>query len=144
MLRGDHVGRMQTTATTTTTNRRGKRTARSRAEWLQEVTQWRCSGQRAGEYARAHGLHASTLTYWASRLRDEVGVKATVRSCKTAQTFVPVRVSDKARKEVAAVGEVADTFEVWLTNGRRVRVSAGFDINALARLLAVADGGAAC
>jgi DNA-binding transcriptional ArsR family regulator len=129
---------------TSTGARQNKRAARSRAEWLQEVTQWRSSGQRAGEYARAHGLHASTLTYWASRLRDEVGVKSTVRSRKTAKAFVSVRVSDKARKEMAPVGEGVDAFEVWLTNGRRVRVSAGFDVNALSRLLAVAEGGAAC
>jgi len=128
---------------TTTPSKRDKRPARSRAEWLKEVSAWRSSGQRACEYARAHGLHAGTLAYWASRLRDEVGTKRATRRGKPS-AFVQLRV--RRRKDAPAVHaeSAQDAFDVWLTNGRRIRVNASFDATVLSKLLAVIEAGASC
>jgi hypothetical protein len=121
----------------------GKRPARSRAEWIEEVKRWRESGQKGEEYCRAHDLHAGTLSYWASRLKADLA-KAS-KSPKQARRFVPVRVS-AARRPVArsnpqtAVGE----FEVVLANGRQIRVAGAFVPETLARLIAVVEGAASC
>jgi hypothetical protein len=131
--------------TTTQVDRRGKRPARSRAAWLDEVKRWRSSGQRAEAYARSHGLHPGTLAFWASRLRHEFDGKSTRRTSGERPAFLPVRVSSKtnARKcslEQAGGGE----FEVVLTNGRRVRFSGAYPMGALGQVLAAVEGGAAC
>jgi transposase len=39
--------------------------------WAREVARWRRSGLSAAEYASGRGLKASTLTWWAWRLRRE-------------------------------------------------------------------------
>ena len=125
---------------TTTTSRKAKHAARSRAEWLQEVRQWRGSGQTAREYARAHGVHASTLTYWASRLRDEVELK---RPHKGA--FVAVGIGRGHKRPQSSQERLEPSaFEVVLSNGRRVRITGHFQAEALSRLLAVVEGGASC
>jgi hypothetical protein len=129
--------------TTTTPSKTGKRPARSRAEWLKEVTAWRSSGQRAGEYAQAHGLHAGTLAYWASRLRGEGGKKRATRRAKPS-AFVQLRVRGRKSAPAVHAPSAQEAFDVWLTNGRRVRVSASFDATVLTRLLAVVEAGASC
>jgi hypothetical protein len=131
--------------TTTQVDRRGKRPARSRAAWLEEVKRWRSSGQRAETYARAHGLHPGTLAFWASRLRHEFEGKTAPRTSGMRPAFVPVRVASKPKGskrtlESACCGE----FEVVLTNGRRVRFSGAYPMGALGQVLAAVEGGAAC
>jgi len=118
---------------------------RSQAQWLQVVSQWRDSGQSADEYGRVHDLHPGTLTGWASRLRHEVAGKPGRKNGKGVSIFLPVRVSSqRPQREVTSELTVEGGFEVVLTNGRRVRVAGNFRAEALARLLAVVEGGASC
>jgi hypothetical protein len=37
--------------------------------WAQRVREWRASGQSASEFSRGRGFEASTLRFWASRLK---------------------------------------------------------------------------
>ena len=131
--------------TTTQVDRRGKRPARSRAAWLDEVRQWRKSGQRAEAYARAHGLHAGTLAFWASRLRHDLDSKTSSKLDRTSPVFVPVRVARRTKQhKLTDQPSIEGEFEVALTNGRRVRLVGAFAVESLVRLLAVVEGGAAC
>jgi hypothetical protein len=111
------------------------RPRRSRAEWSDEVRRWRESGQTAAEYAAGHGLHAGTLAAWGSKIGDIEAAPG--RSV----AFLPVRVAEPASKESAPATPV---MEVVLRNGRRVRVGGGFDGDAVARLLDVAERGGRC
>jgi hypothetical protein len=134
-----------------------KRARRSRAEWAREARQWRRSGQPAEEYATAHGLRTNTLTWWASQLgirattSDREAPAAAVRS----PAFLQVRVvgDSPGQTEASRDGErtpeeqerkAGPGLELLLRNGRSVRVDVGFDAETLTRLLAVAEGAAAC
>lgn len=133
-------------ATKRSRSKAGKRPRRSRGAWLEEVVRWRGSGQRAEEYARSRGLHPRTLTFWASRLRDEVRARAKA-SGVAAPRFVPVRVVGKVAvtgRDQGETIEAAGHFEVALANGRRVRVSGTVGSQELARLLDVVEGGVGC
>jgi hypothetical protein len=46
------------------------------AQWRGRVTDWRASGMTADEFARQHGLVASTLRWWALRLERKYGESA--------------------------------------------------------------------
>ena len=45
--------------------------ADARTIWKQRVTSWRASGESAERYAIGRGFAASTLKWWASKLREE-------------------------------------------------------------------------
>ena len=84
---------------------------------------------------------------WASRLKNGVDSKSLRKSSSgtAASAFLPVRVSNKSTpSKVDTEMSVVGGFEVVLTNGRRVRVAGHFRPEALAQLLAVVEGGAAC
>lgn len=131
--------------TTSQVDRRGRRPSRSRAAWLQEVKNWRRSGQRAEAYARAHGLHPSTLAFWASQLRHELEPKTAQKSAGASRAFVPVRVTRRTKRpEVTDQPPIGGEFEVALTNGRRVRFAGTFAPESLMRLLAAVEGGSPC
>ena len=131
--------------TRTQVDRRGKRPARSRAAWLEEVKKWRKSGQRAEAYARSHGLHPGTLAFWASRLRHDLDPKTTQKLVGAQPAFVPVHVASQTKRRKATdQPSIEGEFEVVLTNGRRVRLAGSFAATSLARLLAAVEGGAAC
>lgn len=59
-------------------------------EWAREVATWRRSGKSARAYARAHGLKASTLTWWAWKV-DREGLAPDEPELK----LVPVSVADE-------------------------------------------------
>lgn len=139
--RGRRLGRMQTATGNT---RREKRASRTRADWVTEVKRWRDSGQKCGQYARAHDLHPGTLSYWASRLRHEAGAKSP--ASKRAKRFVPLRVTrggaiEETKTNLPTTG---GEFEVMLTNGRAVRVTGSFQPETLSHLLAVVEGMKSC
>ena len=131
-----------------------KRGRRSRAEWLAEVRRWRRSGQSAADYAARRDLSRSTLTWWASQLGATASARnaASEGAAQREPAFLPVRVMgelEPAKREstpriAAPDDEQARSFEVVLVNGRRVRVSEGFDAATLARLLEVVEGGIRC
>jgi transposase len=123
------------------TANRKRRPHRTRAEWIEEIRRWRRSGQTAADYGAKYGVHPKTLVLWASKLRDVVPLAERGGGGRAVRHFVPVRVTPAERPVVSAA---APEFEVLLRNGRRVRVSGDFQPDVLARLLAAADGGAAC
>lgn len=45
--------------------------ADARTIWKQRVTSWRASGESAERYAVGRGFAASTLKWWASKLRED-------------------------------------------------------------------------
>lgn len=90
----------------------GRRTA---AEWAREVAGWRQSGKTAAAYAAERGLKASTLSWWAWKLRHDV------ESCARREiTLVPVEI----------VGEEGDAdaggeWELVTVEGHRLRGDGG-------------------
>lgn len=125
---------------TSKSSRSRKRPRRSRAEWLEEVRRWRESGQSAAEYAAEHGLHSGTLGGWASKVRGVVAARPGGGRPRKS-VFVPLRVAQAPTMSAETEpGEI----EVVLLNGRRVRLSGNFEGGAVARLLAILEGGAAC
>jgi hypothetical protein len=126
-------------------NDRSRRPRRSQAAWLEEVRNWKRSGLTATAYAEQRGLHAGTLVGWASKVREQLEV-APQREARGSRRgglqFVPVRVAEDARSSDAAVGH--EKVEILLRNGRRVRVGAHFDGDALSRVLQIVECGARC
>jgi len=112
-----------------------KRQRRSSAAWAEEVRRWRESGQSAAEYAAERDLHAGTLAGWASKVKR--GGRRQRRSA-----FVALRVAERPAimRAKAETGEL----EVVLLNGRRVRISGNVESEAVARVLAIAEGSGAC
>jgi transposase-like protein len=50
-----------------------QRRRRSREEWARVVAEWRASGVTAQRFAQLRGIRVSTLRWWASALRRELG-----------------------------------------------------------------------
>ncbi len=49
------------------------------SKWTERVREWRASAQRAEQFAQGRGFEASTLRYWASRLRTKAPPEAATR-----------------------------------------------------------------
>jgi inactivated superfamily I helicase len=91
----------------------------TQTKWAERVQAWRASGKTADEYASVFEFQASTLRYWASRLKTEAAKKPAAI----------VRVVRRAAREVAAepVGaDVQSEVEVAV-GGARILVRPGFD-----------------
>jgi len=80
---------------------------------------WRRSGQPLATWARAVGLARRRLEYWARRLPG----------AGTGIALAPVTV----------VGSPAGALVIELRSGRAVRIEGGFDDDALARVIAIAE-----
>ena len=87
------------------------------------VAAWRRGEGTQAEIAARHGMPTPSFAWWCHRLVDE--------PAKTPD-FVAVDV-------VPDEGESTAPFEVRLRGGRSVRVSPGFDADALSQLLAVLE-----
>jgi hypothetical protein len=99
------------------------------AKWDERVRNWRASGKTADEYAVGQNFEASTLRYWASRLKTDAGSKPAPPMARV------VRRSQNVRDD-AAGGDV----EVIIGSARIV-VRRGFDAELL-RQVAAALGAA--
>lgn len=88
------------------------------------------SGTSLTGFAREYGLQPARIWRWAARLREE---------SSGSMRFHPVRLVGQGH----GAGGTA-TIEVVLLDGRRVRVSGGFDAADLARVLAVLEGAVSC
>jgi transposase len=98
----------------------------NRETWRRRVERWARSGQTAAEFAAAGGFHPKTLRYWRYKLRRE-------RAATPAVVTLPL-------VEVMSAPAGADLrFEIELAGGRRLRVPATFDGDALRRLLAILE-----
>lgn len=63
---------------------------------------------------------------------------------KPSAKFLPARLSDSRATSVVEPVPGRHEFEVVLRNGRRVRVSRDFQLEALARLLDTVEAGGSC
>ena len=115
--------------------------------WEEVVQRWRQSGRRVRDYCRAEGLGESTFHYWRKRLElhhqsSETVGRRPLRQRSLADhdqpTFLPVRVTEPTSVS-SAPAEASGTVEIVLERGCKVRVSAGFDRQALADVLAMLE-----
>ncbi len=96
-------------------------------------------GVNVSAVARRHGIKASLLFRWRKLAQGEAKTAA--------PAFLPVSLTAPARSggincdPSAGEAPAADNrIEIELANGRRVRVGPGADLNALKRILDIADG----
>jgi transposase len=90
--------------------------------WTKRVAEWRSSGQTADAFSAGRGFAPGTLRWWASRLeRRKAGFIRVVR-------------------DIAPTPERDAAIEIEI-GGVRVLVRAGFDRDALAKVLDVVRGG---
>lgn len=104
--------------------------------WVERVTAWRASGERAETFSRRGGYAASTLRWWASRLKREmaapaVAAPAIVQLARVVRAPTVTPTEPRAR---AIVLEVVDA-------GVRISIEPGADPTTLAMVLEVVRGG---
>lgn len=92
------------------------------------VTAWRRSGDSLGGFCRSHGLSAARLSRWAARLGKEA----------PAVPFHPIRLRDSG----AIVG--GDPLVVELPGVATIRLSPGFALDDLRRILSALEADATC
>jgi len=106
----------------------GKGTAEQKEPfWRRELATWQSSGLSQAEYQRTHGLTKNAFTYWKLKLLGSNRAKATL-------VAVP-------RKVVRAGAQSGGTGGIRLrvAGGYVVEVAAGFEAEALERLLTVLE-----
>jgi len=108
----------------------------SRAEWQQRIERWRDSGLGADQFAAELGINAGTLRYWKYQLEKDA------RRALPGREEVPSvggRDFVEMRQPLVAAVTGAPMFELELTAGRKLRIPAVFDAEALERLLSVME-----
>jgi hypothetical protein len=98
--------------------------------WRQRIRAWQGSGLTIGAFCARRGLSQPSFYAWRRELQ---------RRDAEQPAFVPIRL--RADDLPAAA---AQTLEVILDSGRRIRVAPGFDVATLWQLLAVLEEGASC
>ena len=93
--------------------------------WRALVREQESSGRSVQEFARGRGLSPATIYWWRSRLRREGSKRG------EHMQLAPVTVL----RSPTSARSGAESFEIELANGRRLRVPADFDGEALGRLL---------
>jgi hypothetical protein len=102
-----------------------------RAQWAEQVQQWRQSGLTAREFATQAGINAGTLSHWAWRL-------GRIHGPDNARRAQPKRGAGASPKFVELVaGALENRFELDLGDGRRLRIPAQFDAASLEGVLAI-------
>jgi hypothetical protein len=95
------------------------------AKWSARVREWRWSGKTAVEYASASDFKASTLRYWASRLKASTPAKPALSMARVVRRQTP-GVADSPSISRGSAREV----EVRVGDARIV-VRPGFDAELL-------------
>lgn len=108
------------------------------ARWAERVRDWRASGKTADAFADGQQFEASTLRYWASRLKASA---PTPPEATVPKKVAMARVIRRRRSQpVAARG--AETAEIAIAIGdARITVSRGFDPELLRSVVAALAGG---
>lgn len=114
---------------------------RSVGEWRGLVRAWKQSGVLAAEFARPRGLSPSTLRWWSSELKRRDGLATCTPG---ALRFVeltpqPSPVVATVSAGIAQASQVSGV-EVVLSGRRVVRVSPGFDVATLQRVVVSLEG----
>jgi hypothetical protein len=103
----------------------------SRDEWRKRIERWRESGLTAEQYAAELGINAGTLKFWKYKLGRPERTTVGRRQSKAPSAPLPLV---EVRPAVVAT---ASGFELELSGGRRLRIPASFEAEALGRLLTV-------
>lgn len=98
------------------------------AKWAGRVLEWRESGKGAEEFAEGRGFEASTLRFWASRLKNK-------KAESTERTPV-VRMARVVRAAPPAQSTAGDACIVVEVGQVRVAVRRGFDVSVLREIIA--------
>ena len=107
----------------------------TRSEWAKRVARWEASGLSAAAFAERERLDRKRLVWWRWKLQT-----TSSQAPGLALDFLPVQVVAPA----APTSSGGAPIEIALSNGRVIRVPAGFDAADLERVLAVASGQGAC
>src|SRR6266849_5981589 len=125
------------------------------AKWTERVREWRASAQTADEFAQGRGFEASTLRYWASRLRAKAPtVAAPSSSAGTGNAsaepgrgdtlrFVRVRrsrVSTSNGTTAPAGGSALSAPMLVAVGNARIEVRVGFDRGLLREVVEALGG----
>ncbi|MBX3155293.1 MAG: IS66 family insertion sequence element accessory protein TnpB [Deltaproteobacteria bacterium] len=105
--------------------------------WAERVSAWRASGERAETFSRRGGYAASTLRWWASKLKREMAAARPTPA--TVQLARVLRTPTATAPEAHAPGLVLEVVDA----GVRIAVEPGTDPAMLAMVLAVVRGGRA-
>ena len=123
-------------------------------KWGERVRGWRESGRTAESFVEGQGFEASTLRYWASRLRAKVAAGAASSSAGTpgvpsreapAVHLVRVRrtrtrASTQVDPSTPATGNGSNAPMVIVLGAARIEVRAGFDRALLGEVVEVLGG----
>jgi len=105
------------------------RDTRKEQQWRRWIGQWQRSGLSVRAFCARHDLSQPSFYAWRRLIQQRDAA---------AGTFLPVQVVPQDEPPPA------NTFEVVLAGGRRLRVPPGFDTAALRQLLAVLEEVAPC
>lgn len=113
-----------------------------REQWRKRVQRWQDSGLTAEEFAQETGLNVGTLRHWKYTLDKEVRGAHRAEPAERPGAEQPPRRPQPTLPlvEVQTTAGPADgRFKVELARGRRLRVPASFEAQALRRLLLVLE-----
>ena len=103
--------------------------------WLERVATWRASGEQAETFSRRGGYAASTLRWWASKLKREMA--APPAAAPTVQLARVVRTPPATASGSSSVRTIVlEPVDV----GMRIAVEPGADATTLAMVLEVVRG----
>ena len=114
----------------------------TRRRWSEDEKQTEAlqPGVNVSAVARRHGIKPSLLFRWRKLAKNDA-------KPEPAPAFLPVSLTAPAKSHdticdhITGDAPAADSrIEIVLANGRRVRVGPGVDMNALKRILDIADG----
>ena len=94
------------------------------------------AGSSVSAVARKHGIASSLMFRW----RRELGSGSETAKRKSGTTFVALALPAPVAAPVAAAMSGGGLIEIELAHGRKLRVDASVDVNALKRVIAVLDG----
>ena len=112
----------------------------SREVWTKRVERWRDSGLSAGEFAAEIGVNANSLRAWSWRINAEprrAVANPTTSAVESLQWVEVGATPPPARDAHCAATASTEKLDLVLASGMVVRVPAGFEPEALRRLLAV-------
>lgn len=119
-------------------------TIETEEKWRERVRKWRASGKTAKDFAADQDFEASTLRFWASRLKE--GAAAGGAGGKAASAGTPsmamVRVVRHRRPGPASAGDRTAESSIAITvSGARITIAPGFDEVLLRQVVAALGGG---
>ena len=112
------------------------------AKWAERVRDWRASGKSAELFAEGKQFEASTLRYWASRLKvaAQRASSGNTEAAPLVQTTVAMARVARRREPRAPQGVFGDAGIAVAIGGATIRVQQGFDPKLLREVVAALGG----